>query len=104
MRKTNYITVIATAFLISAATSSAAELAEPLAASRLIAERELFRSEHQIVGESVVAVPTAGGTERIETNRWVRLAAGMQFRDAGGTLRETKEEIVTSRDAARATQ
>ena len=104
MRKTNYITVIATAFLIGAATVSAAELAEPLAASRLIAERELSRSEHQIVGESVVAVPTAGGSERIETNRWTRLAAGMQFRDAGGTLRETKEEIVTSRDAARATQ
>ncbi len=68
-------------FLTAAAAASAADLRGDSAGRRVIAERELDRTENGISGETVVAVQTSPGVERFETNRWERLAAGMFYRD-----------------------
>ncbi|GEM_PF-895817 len=103
MKNIKYI-LVAAVFLTTAVAASGADLGQDSSARRVIAERELDRMEYGIVGETVVAVQTAPGIERFETNRWTRLATGMHYRDEFGALRESKEEIVVDRDAAHATQ
>ena len=64
----------------------------------------LQRTENEVTGEAVAAVRTLTGVERLETNRWTRLAAGMHYRDALGTLQPSKDEIELAGNAASATR
>ncbi len=104
MRKIIHIAITVFAALAIGGSVSGAESAENQITQRFVAERELARTVNKIVKETVVAVPAEGGGERLVTNRWTRLAAGMHYRDPSGVLRETKDEIELAGGAAHATQ
>jgi hypothetical protein len=104
MRKSIHISIPVFAALAIIGTVPAAEFTDVQSTKRLVAERELARTENEIVNETIAAVPAEGGGERLVTNRWTRLAAGMHYRDPSGVLRETKEEIELVGGAAHATQ